>query len=751
MHTQNQSPVANSFCSLFMWVLVLVMGATNAVQANPALTVPADGAKFSGNSLTFEWNANGADISAYALTVGSTAGGSDLHDSGELSASTLSDTVTGIGGVSTLHIRLWTRSGDGLWTFRQSTAVAGTGAVAPAIFSPEDGSIFDSDTVELNWRSNGTALTRYWLYAGSSNGARDYLSRSMDLATTYTLTGLPTDGSDVYIRLWYYSGGWRYTDHRYNATGGSTGQTTVTGPELLEPVPNSILKRSEVTFKWRDNTSNPENYWMYIGTTAGSANIHSSGGLGTVNEYTFSSIPLDSDVLYVRLWHYTSANGWLFTDYSYTSTLYGGSQIISPEPGSLIDSADQEFEWVANGEAVQDYQLLLGSSEASNDLYDSGLLTASTFTHAATGIDTRFQPIHVTLRHRVNGAWQENYYRYNTPSSDGFDEDFNADISRWTAKQGVWYNADLQRLSSDVGDDWSMAYYNASQFSDLDYSARLRRSDSDDQPTFLSIRNNGENTELDCWCANDGCYTFEISPAQNYAVWSCKGLDWVQLQPLTKSDFINPGTEWNEMRVLAEGDDLSFYINGNLAWQGTDSTHSSGSVGLGLVNFEDSAQNTLDVEWARLTVPGASTNLATSGVATQQSLDYGGIPERAIDGNTSGAWRDGSVTHTARVTQPWWQVDLGQQSLLETVKIYNRTDCCTNRLSNVHVFVSDSDMSTRSLTQLQADSAVTSYFIAGALSQVTEQALSNVKGRYLRIQLNGRNFLSLAEVEVIGR
>jgi hypothetical protein len=33
----------------------------------------------------------------------------------------------------------------------------------------------------------------------------------------------------------------------------------------------------------------------------------------------------------------------------------------------------------------------------------------------------------------------------------------------------------------------------------------------------------------------------------------------------------------------------------------------------------------------------------------------------------------------------WWQVDLGNQKNIKKIVIYNRTDCCADRLSNYQV------------------------------------------------------------------
>ncbi|VVM24677.1 hypothetical protein BSPWISOXPB_6546 [uncultured Gammaproteobacteria bacterium] len=66
-----------------------------------------------------------------------------------------------------------------------------------------------------------------------------------------------------------------------------------------------------------------------------------------------------------------------------------------------------------------------------------------------------------------------------------------------------------------------------------------------------------------------------------------------------------------------------------------------------------------------------------------------------MDGNTDGYFLNKSTTHTKYEQGAWWQVDLGGQKNIKQIIIYNRTDCCADRLSNYQVSISDkADFST---------------------------------------------------------
>jgi hypothetical protein len=147
--------------------------------------------------------------------------------------------------------------------------------------------------------------------------------------------------------------------------------------------------------------------------------------------------------------------------------------------------------------------------------------------------------------------------------------------------------------------------------------------------------------------------------------------------------------------------------------------------------------------------PAPVTNLALNKSATQVSTYSTAVASRAVDGNTNGNYNNNSVTHTLGGNQDWWQVDLGSSYALETIKLWNRTDCCGDRLSNFYVFVSDQPFSSYDLTTTLNQSGVSNFYTAGQGGSPTFINLSRT-GRYVRVQLSTWNPLSLAEVEVMG-
>lgn len=138
----------------------------------------------------------------------------------------------------------------------------------------------------------------------------------------------------------------------------------------------------------------------------------------------------------------------------------------------------------------------------------------------------------------------------------------------------------------------------------------------------------------------------------------------------------------------------------------------------------------------RAAIDDLRRNLALGRPATQSSTTLGAVASRAVDGIRSGNWAAGSVTHTNLDANAWWQVDLGSVTDIGEVVIYNRTDCCGDRLADFDVRLSNDGVN---------------YSTAATFGGVppSRVALSiAASGRYVQIRLRGTNHLSLAEVEV---
>ncbi len=100
-------------------------------------------------------------------------------------------------------------------------------------------------------------------------------------------------------------------------------------------------------------------------------------------------------------------------------------------------------------------------------------------------------------------------------------------------------------------------------------------------------------------------------------------------------------------------------------------------------------QNGVTARFVRVELPGnakvlnlaevqafsGNENVALKGNATQSSTDYEGAAKLANDGNTNGDYpASKSVSHTKLQDNPWWEVDLGAEKVLDKIVVWNRTD-----------------------------------------------------------------------------
>ena len=141
------------------------------------------------------------------------------------------------------------------------------------------------------------------------------------------------------------------------------------------------------------------------------------------------------------------------------------------------------------------------------------------------------------------------------------------------------------------------------------------------------------------------------------------------------------------------------------------------------------------------------------GKSVRQSSVGGAGAELAVDGNTDGDFTHGSVSHTGKDVNAWLDIDLGEVESIDSMNIWNRTDCCGERLHDYWIFISKTPfLASDTSAMLRARPAIWSQ-INATPNPKSKIKTRGVQGRYVRIQLDGtqpieESFLSLAEVEV---
>jgi Fibronectin type III domain len=210
--------------------------------------------------------------------------------------------------------------------------------------------------------------------------------------------------------------------------------TPTPGPAVIvNPVPLSIFTSPAATFQWTAGSATA--YALIVGSRSNSTDIYSSGIVQTLSA-TVNNIPTDGRTVFATLYSQVN-NSWTLRKYTYyTSNGFatptptatptpnsspspipsiaptptpapGAAQILSPAPGSSFTSSTVTFTWSSGNTS---YDLFVGSSPHSADIYNSGLTHA--LSASVGNVPTDGRTIYVTLVSKGNGLWKANTYTY---------------------------------------------------------------------------------------------------------------------------------------------------------------------------------------------------------------------------------------------------------------------------------------------------------------------------------------------------
>jgi hypothetical protein len=376
--------------------------------AGPAtMSTPAANATLTGSSATFTWYPSNA-AQAYWLDVGSTPGGNNYYQSGSLPTTTLSQAVNTLPvDGSTVYATLYTLiSGNWVSSAYTYTALGGSSNKG-TITSPTPPGPFSGASQTFTW-SAGSGATAYWIDAGSTVGGSQYFqSGNIGNVLTKNVTGLPTDGSTVYVTLYsLVSGNWLSNAYAYTAFSASGAAGVLTTPN-----PGTALTSSTVTFNWTAGIG-ASGYWLDLGSTAGGNQYYQSGNLGNVLTTTVSGLPTDGSMIYATLYSLVG-NNWVSNAYTYTalSGASGKGVITSPANNAPLTGNQVTFTWTPGATATAYWVDVSASAPGGNDLDQSGNLGNVT-SYSISNLPGGGATIYVTLYSFVGGQWLSNGYSY---------------------------------------------------------------------------------------------------------------------------------------------------------------------------------------------------------------------------------------------------------------------------------------------------------------------------------------------------
>jgi hypothetical protein len=217
-------------------------------------------------------------------------------------------------------------------------------------------------------------------------------------------------------------------------------------------------------------------------------------------------------------------------------------------------------------------------------------------------------------------GWLDKVEFITGPTSEGFDSQFNVDANGWEVHAGDWSIVDNAWYTTEGLPDKISSVSYAANFTNFEYEVRLRRYNPPGYERSNRLYIHGTPNPMGS--SNDwyNGYMFQYDTEGDYSVWKYVNGSPITVKYWDYSAAINTDDAWNTLKVVANGSDFSFYINGTLVWSGSDSSLTSGRVGIGM--YRDDASTGGDqlwVDWAKLTpTAGAAGTFGIAGTVSAE-------------------------------------------------------------------------------------------------------------------------------------
>lgn len=261
------------------------------------------------------------------------------------------------------------------------------------ITSPTSDSILEGLGQIFTWDSAGQIVDQWWLFAGSSPNSADYFFGGNSLSKSVTVTGLPYDGSTVYVTIWYLTGGiWKQLTAEYTASEFF----------IYHPTPNSTLPGATAIFEWYAVVGgNPtlDQWWLFAGSYEDGYDYFVGTNIEGTN-VNVTGLPTDGSTVYVTIWIQVSGH-WLQLKETYTAP---NIHITSPSSGLTLSGSSETISWTVDNTFQEQWWIFVGDMPGSaNYFYGGGQDTATNV--LVTGLPTNGSTVYVQMWLLISGSW----------------------------------------------------------------------------------------------------------------------------------------------------------------------------------------------------------------------------------------------------------------------------------------------------------------------------------------------------------
>ncbi len=421
--------------------MAIIYGASVSTE-KAAMTNPVnDGESLTGSSFTFQWSA-GSGVSEYWVWIGSQLDTYDILN--ESQGTNLSKAVSGLAtDGSSLYVRIFSLI-SGNWEYNAYTYSCVNIPVDKAAMADpvNDGDSLTGSSFTFQW-SAGSGVSEYWMWIGSQDSTYDVLNQSQGSSLSKAVTGLPTDGSSLYVRIFsLIDGNWQYNAYTYSCVNIPVDKAAMTNPAN----DGDSLTGADFTFQWSAGSGVTE-YWMWIGTQVDTYDLlNQSQGTGTSKAVT--GLPTNGSNLYVRIFSLISGN-WQYNAYTYSCVNIPVDKAAMTNPandGDALTGSSFTFQWTA-GSGVTEYWMWIGTQADTYDLLNQS--QSMNTSKAVTGLPTNGSNLYVRIFSLISGTWEYNTYTYScvnipvdkaamtNPANDGDALTGSSFTFQWTAGSGV--------------------------------------------------------------------------------------------------------------------------------------------------------------------------------------------------------------------------------------------------------------------------------------------------------------------------
>lgn len=317
-------------------------------------------------------------------------------------------------------------------------------ASAARLTSPNAGSTLGGSSTEFRWTGDGAQVFQWHLSIGSSERGEQFYSKGFTSdVTSVTVTGLPTNGTTLFVTLYSLEReGQRFV---FKANDYTFNTPLPAPPALTTPAPGSVLPSDSVTFGWQDRGTNATQWRLRVGSSSGGTEYADVTVGANVRSVDVSGLPTNGGTVWVRL-SYFYINVWRDLNYQYTAQVTSTTPvIIAPGIGGTVTTVPFVVQWTPSQTNVSAWQVLVGAAQGGSEILDTGEVATSVRSAQVNALPDGTDTFWIRLRYQAGGVWEEKDYQYAyDPNGDAApqifspvpsSEIFGAQVEfQWTAK-----------------------------------------------------------------------------------------------------------------------------------------------------------------------------------------------------------------------------------------------------------------------------------------------------------------------------